>query len=238
MKAIEISINKIKCKFYIPAKESSLKEIIIICHGVTTKKYKNIVNQIGTKLIDKNFGIVCFDFIDSSKHKLYNDKFCLYKFITKLELVYSFVKESYKDCKIDMFSSGFGAYVALASINDLKLHFNKIVFNTPAIKMAYIFKKQLAKYDLVDFNKINMKKLSDEERLSVTDLYNELHLKDLLDYSYDLSNTNIIYDNRDINIPFEDIDAFATKSGNCLSIEMANSNEEIIEKVVNSFSNE
>ena len=152
---IDILINQMKYKLYKSSNKNNVDNIVIICNGITTKCYYKKIYSIIEKLVGNNFVVIWFDYIKSSKLSRFKyslkDKLILYKFEEKLEIIYSFIKEKYKNCKISIFSSGLGAYITLNSIIDYNLKFNKIVFNTPAINIRDIFKKKLATKDLIDF---------------------------------------------------------------------------------------
>ena len=238
MEEIEVSINQIKCKFYIPHDETKINEIVIICSGVTTRFYNKIINVIINKLVEKNYMVVFFDFIQTSRCKrIYKDKLCLYRFEEKFELIYSFLKDKYPRYTLNVFSTGFGGYVTLSSINEYNLNFNKIVLNTPAINMRGIFKKKLAKDSLIDFYKINPKRLDVNKMEQITDFYNEIIENDLLKMNNTFSNIFVIHDNRDKVVCLEDNVKFINKCKNSRLVGSINSDDELINKVVENFSN-
>lgn len=236
MKNIQVSINQIKCKFYIPQDETKITEIVIICNGVTTKWYEKTINEVIRKLVERKYLVVFFDYIHTSKCKLiYKEKLCLYKFEEKLELVYSFLKDKYPKYNINIFSSGFGAYVTLNCINDYNLKFNKIIFNTPAINMRGIFKKKLAKECLIDFYKINPKRLDENKMEQVTDFYNEIIEKDLLKINNTFKNIFVIHDRRDNIVCLDDSIKFINKCKNSKLVTNIKSNDELISNVIGIF---
>ena len=205
MEEYEISINKVKYKFYIPNNKEKISDVVIICLGVTTKKYKEKLNSIVNDLLVNNYVVVCFNFIKTSKYRhFYKEKLCLYKFEEKLSLIYFFVKERHPKYNINVLSAGFGAYVTLTSILDLNLSFNKIILSIPAINMREIFKIKLAKNDLVDFYKISTKGFNNEQMEEMIDFYNELTRKDLFKRERYISNLVIFHDNENNIIPIED----------------------------------
>lgn len=205
MEEYEISINKVKYKFYIPNNKEKISDVVIICLGVTTKKYKKKLNNIVNELLLNNYVVVCFNFIKTSKYRhFYKEKLCLYKFEEKLSLIYFFIKERHPKYNINLLSTGFGAYVTLTSILDLNLSFNKVILSTPAINMREIFKIKLAKNDLVDFYKISTKGFNNEQMEEMIDFYNELTRKDLFKRERYISNLVIFHDNENNIIPIED----------------------------------
>ena len=205
MEEYEISINKVKYKFYIPNNKEKISDVVIICLGVTTKKYKKKLNNIVNELLLNNYVVVCFNFIKTSKYRhFYKEKLCLYKFEEKLSLICFFIKERHPKYNINLLSTGFGAYVALTSILDLNLSFNKVILSTPAINMREIFKIKLAKNDLVDFYKISTKGFNNEQMEEMIDFYNELTRKDLFKRERYISNLVIFHDNENNIIPIED----------------------------------
>ena len=205
MEEYEISINKVKYKFYIPNNKEKISDVVIICLGVTTKKYKKKLNNIVNELLLNNYVVVCFNFIKTSKYRhFYKEKLCLYKFEEKLSLICFFIKERHPKYNINLLSTGFGAYVALTSILDLNLSFNKVILSTPAINMREIFKIKLAKNDLVDFYKISTKGFNNEQMEEMIDFYNELTRKDLFKRDRYVSNLVIFHDNENNIIPIED----------------------------------
>lgn len=204
MEEIEIVINKVKYKICIPYDKENIKDIVIVCLGVTTGKYIEKIKNVINKLILDNHVVVWFDFIQVSKYRhLYKEKLCLYEFGEKLSLIYYFIKEKYPKYEINIFSAGFGAYVTLASIVYLNLKFSNVILDTPAINMREIFKRKLAKENLIDFYKINTKKFSKEKMEEITDFYNELARKDLLKHDKYLYNITILHEENNV-IPIED----------------------------------
>ncbi len=236
---IDILINQMKYKLYKSSNKNNVDNIVIICNGITTKCYYKKIYSIIEKLVGNNFVVIWFDYIKSSKLSRFKyslkDKLILYKFEEKLEIIYSFIKEKYKNCKISIFSSGLGAYITLNSIIDYNLKFNKIVFNTPAINIRDIFKKKLATKDLIDFYKINPKKLNDEKWINITDFYNEIIKKDLFKFKDIKYNIDIIYDKTDKVISLDDIIYFTKNNSNCKLISSINTDEELINSVINSI---
>ena len=236
MKNIQVSINQVKCKFYIPQEETKITEIVIICNGVTTNTYRKTINNIINKLVQKNYLVVFFDYIHTSKCKLiYKERLCLYKFEEKLELIYSFLKEKYPKYKFNIFLSSFSAFVTLNSIRDYNLKFNKIILNTPAINMRGIFKKKLAKYSLIDFYKINPKRLDENKMEQVTDFYNEIIEKDLLKINNTFKNIFVIHDRRDNIVCLDDSIKFINKCKNSKLVTNIKSNDELISNVIGIF---
>lgn len=204
MEEIEIDINKVKYKICIPYDKENIKDVVIVCLGITTKEYRDKIKNIIKKLTQDNHVVVCFDFIQTSRYRhLYKEKLCLYEFEEKLNLIYYFIKEKYPKYEINIFSVGFGAYVTLVSIAYLNLNFRSVILNTPAINMREIFKRKLAKENLIDFYKINTKKFSKEKMEEITDFYNELTRRDLLKNDKYLYNITILHEENNV-IPIED----------------------------------
>lgn len=236
MKGIQVSLNQIKYKFYIPEDEMKINDIVIICNGVTTKYYEKTIIEVINNLVERNYLVVFFDYINTSKCKLiYKEKLCMYKFEEKLELIYSFLKDKYAKYNLNIFSSGFGAYVTLNSINDYNLQFDKIVFNTPAINMREIFKKKLAKECLIDFYRINPKKLDTDKMEQITDFYNELIEKDLFKNNKSFSNLYIIHDNRYNVVSLDENLTFINKCKNSKLVANINSYNELINNIIDIF---
>ena len=236
MNEIKVSINQIKCKFYTPDDETKIKEIVMICNGVTTKGYSRTVKQIVNKLLEKDYMVIFFDFIQTIKcKKVYKDKLYLYKFEEKIELIYTFFKDKYPNYAINIFSSGFGGYVTLSSISEYNSNFNKIVLNTPAINMREILKKKLAKESLIDFYRINPRKLDFNEMEYLTDFYNEIIEKDLFKINNKFNNVFVIHDNRDKVVCLKDNITFINKCDNSRLIGNINSDDELINMIIENF---
>lgn len=233
MKYVPVSINKVKYKFYIPNTKSKIDKLIIICNGITTKWYERKIDAIIGKFFKKGYIVVVFDFIQTCKCRfIYKDRLCLYNFMKKLELISTFINEKYPNYEISMFSSGFGAYVALNSINEYNLKFSKIILNTPAINMREIFKIKLAKYNLIDLYKINPKRLNNEKMDQVKEFYNEIIEKDLLKLNNTFSNVYIIHDVREKVIVREDNMKFINNNNGCKFEKIINSDEEFFRSII------
>lgn len=236
MDEYDVCINKVKYKVYTPKDKEKITDIVIICLGVITKKYKEKVSKTINELLLNNYAVICFNFIQTSKYcHCYKEKLCLYKFEEKLSLIYFFIKEKYPKYKIDILSAGFGAYITLTSILDLNLVFDKVILDTPAINMRELFKRKLAKNDLVDFYKINTKKFNKEKMEQIIDFYNELIRKDLFKRNRYISNIVILHEKENKTIPIEDsifyIDKMCKNSKLIKIDENSNLNYDIIKEL-------
>ena len=213
MKYIKLCINNVKYKLYYPKKSVKTSEVVVICNGITTSKYKRKITKIISCLLNKNYSVVAFDYIEKLRFKCwYKNKLDLNSFMKKLETLYTFIKDKYPGYKINIFSTGFGAYVTLNSIFESDLNVNKIVLNTPVINMKELFKIKLAKYNLIDFYKINQKWLNDEKMNEIKTFYNEISRMDLLKLNNKFENLFVVYDEKQNIVDINDITKFISNN--------------------------
>lgn len=229
MKYIKICINSEKYKLYYPRKNVKTSEVIVICNGITTKKYRRKITKIIDFLLKKNYSIVTFDYVRKSRFRCYyNNKLDLNSFMKKLDNLCSFIKDKYPNYKINIFSTGFGAYVTLNSIVQNDLNVYKIVLNTPVINLKELFKVKLAKYNLIDFYKINPKLLNDEKMNEVKSFYNEISRVDLLSPDNKFNNVFIICDKKEAIVDINDITKFISNNKGSKLIKCNDLNSELI----------
>lgn len=213
MKYIKICINSEKYKLYYPRKNVKTSEVIVICNGITTKKYRRKITKIIDCLLKKNYSIVTFDYVRKPRFGCcYKNKLDLNSYMKKLDNLCSFIKDKYPSYKINIFSTGFGAYVTLNSIAQNDLNINKIVLNTPVIDLKELFKVKLAKYNLIDFYKINPKCLNDGKMKEIKTFYNEISRVDLLSPDNKFNNVFIICDKKEAIVDINDITKFISNS--------------------------
>ena len=101
--------------------------------------------------------------------------------------------------------------------------------------MRGIFKKKLAKYSLIDFYKINPKRLDENKMEQVTDFYNEIIEKDLLKINNTFKNIFVIHDRRDNIVCLDDSIKFINKCKNSKLVTNIKSNDELISNVIKIF---
>lgn len=213
MKYVKVCISKVKYKLYYSQENVKTSEIVVICNGITTKKYKRDITKIISCLLKKNYSVVTFDYIEKSRFRCWSkNRLDLNSFMKKFENLYTFVKDKYPSYKINIFSSGFGAYVTLSSIVQNGLNINKIMLNTPAINLKELFKIKLAKYNLIDFYKINPKLLNDEKMNEVKSFYNEISRIDFLKLNNRFGNVTVIHDDKETIVDIKDIKKFISKN--------------------------
>lgn len=229
MKYIKLCINDVKYKLFYPRKSIKTREVVVICNGITTSKYKRKITKIISCLLKKNYSVVTFDYIEKSIFKCwYKNKLDLNSFMKKLETLYTFIKDKYPGYKINIFSTGFGAYVTLNSIFENDLNVNKIVLNTPALNMKELFKIKLAKYNMIDFYKLNPKWLPDEKMNEIKTFYNEISRMDLLKLNNKFENLFIVYDDKEKIFDIKDITRFISNNKGTKLIKCNDLNSELI----------
>ena len=60
MKYVKVCISKVKYKLYYSQENVKTSEIVVICNGITTKKYKRDITKIISCLLKKNYSVVTF----------------------------------------------------------------------------------------------------------------------------------------------------------------------------------
>ena len=101
--------------------------------------------------------------------------------------------------------------------------------------MREILKKKLAKESLIDFYRINPRKLDFNEMEYLTDFYNEIIEKDLFKINNKFKNIFVIHDNRDKVVCLKDNITFINKCHNSRLIGNINSDDELINMIIENF---
>ena len=205
MEESKICINSIEYTVYMPNNKDNLTDVIIFCVGFKTKTYSNTIKNIISKLVENNYIVVYFEFekmaVHSHKVKGYLN---LEKFMDKLNIIYTFFDDKYQNSKISIISTGLGAYVTLAAIQEYEIDFNKIILDTPAINLKELFRIKIGKYDLNDLYKIDLKKQNRKNTENIIYFFNDTIRKDLFKSKKKLNNVTIFHDKDNLVTPVSD----------------------------------
>ena len=233
MEKVEININNVKYDFYTKTANTSLKKIILICNGFTTRKEEKDIMEMINVLVDNNYGVVFFDIEKKTKFfSNYKEKLVLSNFQEKIKNIYFFIKEKYPDMRREVLSSKFGAFVTLTYMKNFDVKFDRVVLNTPAINIKYFLKNKLDKRRLVSANKIDLQKLSRKKREEITDLYNEIAKNNIYGSNYEYDNIVIIHDKNNDSIDYKSSEQFILNNCTNSYIVKRNSKEKVINYIL------
>lgn len=112
-----------------------LEKIVIYCHGLGSDK--SLVNRFSEDLLNKNIGVVSFDFPGHGDDKTDFSFFNLSLCIEYLEEVIKYVKDKY-NVPICLFGSSFGGFVILNRLIRRNNDKDKTILMCPAINFCEI----------------------------------------------------------------------------------------------------
>ena len=125
--------NRINTFENMPTNE--LEKIVIYCHGLGSDK--SLVNRFSKDLLNKNIGVVSFDFPGHGDDKTDFSFFNLSLCIEYLEEVIEYVKNKY-NVPICLFGSSFGGFVILNRLIRRNNDIDKTILMCPAINFCEI----------------------------------------------------------------------------------------------------
>lgn len=205
MEGNKVYINKIEYLIYLPKNKEKITDIVILCVGFKVKKYSKILKIIMSNLIENNYAVVYFEYGKMYKysHK-FKENVNLEKYMDKLNIIHSFLKEQYPNYNLNVISTGLGAYITLAAIQEFDLNFERIVLDTPAINIKQLFRIKIGIYDLNDLYKINAKKQNTNDMKKIIDFFNDTIRKDLFKSRKKLNNVTIFHHINNEVVPVND----------------------------------
>lgn len=205
MEENKIYINNIEYLIYIPKNKEKITDIVILCVGFKVKTYYKILKIIISNLIENNYAVVYFEYGKMYKHShKFKENMNLEKYMDRLNIIHSFLKDQYPNYNLNVISTGLGAYITLAAIQEFDLNFERIVLDTPAINIKQLFRIKIGIYDLNDLYKINAKKQSKNDMIRIIDFFNDTIRKDLFKSRKKINNVTIFHDINNEVVPVMD----------------------------------
>lgn len=191
-KLLEIKSKKYKIstKLYLPPENIELKEIIIACHGFAGDKESSAIKLLADEMLKYGIGVICFDFPGHGESKTDASNLTIDNCIQDINTIENYIKYTYKNIPISIFSTSFGAYITLINIFRNNKTYKKIILRSPAIRMANIYRYALLREPEEDYRNRGYTKLGFERELIIP--YN---------FIKELDNNNIFEMYKNITIP-------------------------------------
>lgn len=196
-------------------------EIIIACHGFGGDKESSAIELLSKELYKQEKGVIAFDFPGHGESEVNGEFFTIDNCIRDLEQVEKYVREKYKNIKISIFATSFGAYISLLKIIRNNDNYNKIILRAPAIKMDEIFKNYLLQEDLQFFLKRGYTVLGFERKITIyKSFYKDLLNNKIIDLYNKKRKIFIIQGDQDNVAPIKDTIDFSKKNTPCIDLKI------------------
>lgn len=212
----------IDIKTFIP---KDCENIIIACHGFGGDKESSAITLLADKIKNDKIGVITFDFPGHGKSEVEADELTLNNCISDLETVEEYARNEFKNAKIGVFATSFGAYITLLKINKNGHRYNSIVLRAPAICMDEILKNAILKETIENYKEKGYAILGYDRQMEVPYKYYEELLNNKL---FDIYNVNeemlAIQGTEDDMAPIEDTIKFINEKNtkaNLIKIEGA-----------------
>lgn len=198
-----------------------MRAIIIACHGFGGDKESSAIYLLAQKLNKINIGVIAFDFPAHGESEVSGERFTVSECIQNIKDIENYIKQEYKDIKIGIFSTSFGAYITLLKILQQD-NFFTIVLRAPAICMDEILINSILKESMEDFKNRGYTILGYEKSMEVYfSFYEELVENNILEKFNRKRKMLIVQGTEDDMAPISD------------TIKFINKNEDaILEKIV------
>ena len=128
----------IKREYNINIKEmipEEVEEIMIAIHGFAGDKESSAITAVANELNKQKIGVIALDLPGHGVSEVDGDYLTLDNCLDDIKRVEEYVKNEYKNVKVDIFATSFGAYLTLLLLTKHGNDYNKIVLRCPAVKM-------------------------------------------------------------------------------------------------------
>ena len=206
----------IKREYNINIKEmipEEVEEIMIAIHGFAGDKESSAITAVANELNKQKIGVIALDLPGHGVSEVDGDYLTLDNCLDDIKRVEEYVKDEYKNVKVDIFATSFGAYLTLLLLTKHGNDYNKIVLRCPAIKMDEIFVNEILNDDLEEFKNKTYTIVGYERELKVNyAYYEELQNNQVIrDFNAKSDNIVIIHGDMDTTAPIKDAFEFANK---------------------------
>jgi len=208
---------KISSTLFLPDNNSnSIKAMIIACHGFGGDKESSAIYLLAEKLNSLNIGVIAFDFPAHGESEVSGEKFTVSECIQNIKDIERYIKEKYRDIKIGIFSTSFGAYVTLLKILQ-EDEFFTVVLRAPAICMDEILVNSILKESVEDYKNRQFTILGYEKSMAVYySFYEELLNNKILDKFNKKRKMLIVQGTEDDMAPISDTIKFIEKNDDAI----------------------
>lgn len=214
MRKVEIVNSKgykVKAQIMLPKYEKNTDKIVIACHGFGSNKESSTITALTNKLREHNIAVLSFDFTGHGESDVSTEQINITNCIEDVRAVVNYVRENYKNSKIGIFASSFGAAVALSYLFTANEKVDALVLRCPTIEMGYVFKDVLVKEEIEDIKARGYTYLGFDAAMKIPYSFYE----DVVRYNlYKLFRNNpvkmlIIHGSDDDVVPLEHVKRFA-----------------------------
>lgn len=204
----------VRCKIYF----NNLKDIdtaVIFGHGFGGHKDNKAAERFAVRVLKKNQSIAVITFNwpghgDDTHNKLSLENCSIY-----LNGVISYVKETLKTKDVFGYATSFGGYLFLKYIIEFDNPFKKIALRCPGVPMFKVMKDTIiSKEDWLLIEKGKKVLIGFDRKVEIDSQFiGELMKSNITKYDYEEQSDKllILHGTKDEIVPFEDVQAFATK---------------------------
>ncbi|MBQ2407925.1 MAG: alpha/beta fold hydrolase, partial [Bacilli bacterium] len=119
------------------------KEIMVAIHGFAGDKESSAISMVAEELMKQDIGVIALDLPGHGASEVDGDYLTLDNCLADIRFTLDYAKENFKDAKISLFATSFGAYLTLLLLTRYGNEYNKVVLRCPAIRMDKIFEDEI-----------------------------------------------------------------------------------------------
>jgi alpha-beta hydrolase superfamily lysophospholipase len=191
------------------------KEIMVAIHGFAGDKESSAISMVAEELMKQDIGVIALDLPGHGASEVDGDYLTLDNCLADIRFTLDYAKENFKDAKISLFATSFGAYLTLLLLTRYGNEYNKVVLRCPAIRMDKIFEDEILVGTMDEFKEKGYVIVGYERELKVNYSYFEelCNNQILRDFDAKCDNILIIHGDEDTTAPIKDAYDFKEKFG-------------------------
>ncbi len=174
------------------------KNIIIMCHGFGGSKENSISKLIAQMILNKNIGVVAFDFPLHGESKAKINEFTVENCVTDINVIRNFVKKNFPKKDISLLATSFGGYIAINSFLNGNVFYKYVILRSPAVNMKDVLRNSLLKDNFSEYQRNGIARMGRNGKMQVTyEFYRDLLKNDILKSNKELKQKMLIFHGTD-----------------------------------------